>query len=452
MKRFSGLRDFLLIWSGQVVSSVGSRLSSFAMGLWILQTTGSSIQFAMTFVAMDVPGLLVAPLAGPLVDRWDRRRVMAACDAVCALAALVMAALLAGGQLAVWHVYAGVAVASVCATFHGPAFNASIPLLVDQERLPRINAMVQSGTAAAAIVSPLLAGAMVTVFSLGGVLLADALTFVVAVGTLLLARVPRVAPSTGPRRSVLAEAAVGWRYLRERPALMALLYFDGLTRFLFGMASVLIAPLVLGFATPALLGVQYSISGAGLLAGGLVMAALGAPRQRGRALLALSALAGLLLAAHGLRPAFAMVAAAGFLMFFTLPMIGALNTSIWQSKVPPELQGRCFSMKQVLSNTVSPLAYVLSGPLAELAFEPLLQPGGALAGSFGWLLGVGPGRGTGLAFVVLGLALAAAAALVYALGTLRQVDALPDARAGRDADEARPGTATGDGATAAPVA
>ena len=123
----TGRANFLLIWAGQLVSAIGTRLSSFAMGVYILHTTGSTMQFAMTFVAMDIPAMLAAPFAGALVDRWDRRRVMMACDAVSAATMLAMAGLLATDQLRVWQIYIGVAIGAVCTTFHAPAFCAAFP-------------------------------------------------------------------------------------------------------------------------------------------------------------------------------------------------------------------------------------------------------------------------------------------------------------------------------------
>ena len=433
MNRFSGLRDFLVIWAGQMISSIGSRLSIFAMGIWVLRTTGSTTQFALIYLAMDLPLILVAPFAGAMVDRWDRRRVMIVCDSLCAATTFALVALLASQHLAIWHLYVGCGLMALCTAFHGPAFQASIPLRAGEEHLPRVNGLVQTGEAVASIVGPLMAGVMVSLISLHGVLAVDALTFAFAAGALALARIPRP-PRVEEKEpeSVLKEAAIGWRYIHERRGLMGLLVLGGLKNFVFSIASVLITPLLLSFADPALVGVQYAISGAGLLLGGLAMTALGAPRKRVPAMLALMFVCGLFLAIHGVYPSFVLVVAAGFVMFLTLPGGAVLNTTLWQRKVPPELQGRCFSLQQVLANAATPLGYGVAGLLSERVFEPLLAPNGALAGSVGAVIGTGAGRGIGLMFIVLGVLLMAAAAVASSVTAIRRVDELPDAVAMQD--------------------
>ena len=445
MNRFKGLNDLLLIWAGQLISGVGSRVSSFALGIWVLRSTGSTTQFAMTWLAMDLPMLLASPMAGALVDRWDRRMVMLACDTVCAATMFVLAGLHASGQLAVWQVFAGVGLMSLCTAFHSPAFSASIPLLATEEQLPRVNGMVQTGDAVGSIAGPLLAGILVSTISLHGVLTVDAISFLAGVGGLLLARIPRPQRVEQAQESLLAEAAVGWRYIQQRPGLMGLLLLSGFKGFVFSIAGVLITPLLLSFADPALVGVQYAVSGAGLLLGGLAMTALGAPRKKAPLLIGLTLMCGLFLGLHGVLPSFAFVTAMGFVMFLTLPTSASLSSSLWQRKVPADLQGRCFAMQQLVSNAATPVGYGIAGALAERVFEPWMAPGGALSGSVGALIGVGPGRGIGLLFIVMGIAMVGAALVAWRSAAVRDIDALPDAveDKSRPAPAPEPSPATG---------
>ncbi len=429
MTRAPGLRDFLLIWAGQVVSVVGSRVTSFALGIWVLQTTGSTTRFALIFVAMAVPVLLISPIAGALVDRWDRRLTMLACDVACALTMLAMAALMASGQLALWHVYVGVGVTSIANAFLQPAYAASIPLLAERAQLTRLNALVQTGFALAQVGGPLLAGVLVATVSMKGVLLIDAASFAIAALAMALARVPRPPrEDAGDEANIWREAATGWAYVRGRAGLFGLLIVFGVSNFLFGIASIAITPLVLSFADTRLLGLQMSIGGCGLLLGGIAMSVWGGPRKRIHGVLGFSLLAGLCLAAHGLAPSFTLVCAVGFVFFLTLPVINSANAALWQSKVPVALQGRCFAIQRVLSEAAMPIGFMLAGPLAEHLFEPLMAADGALADSIGAVIGVGPGRGLGLMFIALGLAMTVVAATAYATRPVRDVeDELPDA-------------------------
>ncbi|HEU5413924.1 MAG TPA: MFS transporter [Candidatus Angelobacter sp.] len=428
VSRFAHLHDFLLIWAGQLISSVGSRLSGFALGIWILRSTGSTTYFAMTFVAMTIPALIISTVAGALVDRWDRRRTMIACDAISAVIMLALAGLCAVGNLTVWHIYLAVGTSSLFNAFRTPAFAASIPLLARRDELPRVNGMAQSGNAVAEMIGPLLGGVLVMAMSLQAILFIDALSFWVSMAALMRANIPRPASAAGNRREgLLREAVIGWRYVQERPGLVGLLTIHSSNNFVFSVARVVITPLLLSFSDPAGVGVQYAISGSGLLLGGIGMTLWGAPQKRIYGVLIFSLLAGVCTAAHGIRPSFTLVAVSGFFLFLMLPVIAASSSSIWQAKVPAGLQGRCFAIQKMTFYASSVSGYFLAGPLARHLFEPLLQKGGLLAGSIGLIVGVGPGRGFGLMFIALGIWMALTAIIGFTAPAIRRIDEMADA-------------------------
>lgn len=428
MSRLVLSRSFVLLWIGQMLSGIGSRLSSFALGLWVLRTTGSTTQFAITFIVSALPAMFLAPLAGALVDRWDRRRILMACDVLSAALMGALALLLSSGHLAVWHVYAVAALTSLLDSFRTPAFLASVPLLVKADQLPRANGLVHSGEAAASIVGPLLAGFLVAALDFRGVLLIDASTFVIGLLTLSLIAIPRAAGADEEQRqSPWREALIGWRYVRGRPGLFGLLKVYGYNHFVFAVASVLIAPLLLSFTSTEWVGVQYATSGVGLLLGGLAMTLTGGPKKRIDGVLVFSMVGGVLLAAHGVYPAFALVVVCGFALFAMLPAIDASNNSLWQSKVPAQLQGRCFAIQEVVLNASMAIGYCLAGPLSDYVFEPALREGGWLAGSIGSVIGVGAGRGIGLMFVLIGLSMSLVALRAYLVPAIRRIDDMEDA-------------------------
>ncbi len=420
-------RDFALLLSGQLVSLIGSGLSAFAMGIWVYQVTGSASRYALIFVCAAIPAVLASLFAGALVDRWDRRRTMIGADVVAAATTLAAALLAASDRLEVWHVYVSAAVMALTSAFHIPAYAASLPLLLPAEHLPRANGMVQMARATAQVLGPMLAGVLVSAFSLATVLAVDCASFVVAVAALSAARIPRPPRAEAAGTSLLEEVALGWRYVRERAGLLSMLLVFGGFNFALGILAVLITPMILAFGTPAQLGFQMSIASCGLVAGGLVMSLWGGPRRRIHGVLGFLALAGLAIALHSPAPSIPLLAAAGFCFFFTLPVINASNDSIWQVKVPPDYQGRSFAVQRMLSEAAMPLGYALAGPLADRVFEPLLAPGGAWAASLGRLIGTGPGRGMAAMFLLGGLAMTALAATGYLVRPLRRVEEeLPD--------------------------
>lgn len=430
--RPAGLRDFLLIWFGQLISGVGSRLTSFALGVWVYQSTGSTTKFAMVFVAMAIPALVLSPFAGALVDRWDRRRVMMACELVSAGVIGALALLGANGLLTMPLIYLGVGLSAVTNTFLQPAYAASVPLLADRDQLVRLNGLIQTGQGVSLVGGPALAGVLMKFTGLGGVLAADAASFVVGAACIALARIPRPRRDDAEAQDLLREARDGWRYIAERKGLLGLLAVGTADSFLFAIASVAITPLVLAAVNQdqGLLGLQMSLACSGLLVGGVMITVWGGPRRKVDGLLGFSFLSGLALFAHGFAPSFLLYVVAGFVMFLGMPPAQSAAYALWQTKVPSQLLGRCMAIVRMSSEAALPLGYLLAGPLAEFVFEPALRPGGALADSVGRVIGVGEHRGLGLMFIVLGLAMSAVAAAGYAMRPVRRIEReLPDAEA-----------------------
>jgi MFS family permease len=396
---------FLIIWLGQVVSLVGSGLTSFALGVWVFEETGSATQFALIGLSAVLPRVALSPLAGTVVDRWDRRQVMIASDVGAGLSTLVVALLLLVARLEIWHIYLLTCVSAAFGTLQWPSFAATTSLLVSKENLGRANGMVQLGQAASEILAPALAGVLMGAIWLQGVILIDVATFVFAVMTLLLVRLPRsgvVGASTPEDSSFWRGLSFGWRYISARPGLMGLLVLLAAVDFLWGMVGALITPLILSWTSSDALGAIISIAGAGMLTGSLIMSAWGGPQRRITGVLNFEMLSGLCFVLIGLRPSFWLVAAGAFGAHVTIAVVYGSNQAIWQSKVEPQIQGRVFATQQMVARSAVPLAYLLAGPLADRVFRPLMTVDGPLAGSLGPVLGTGPGRGIGLLFVLMG--------------------------------------------------
>ncbi len=402
----SGVRVFLVVWSGQLISTLGSGLTAFAVGVWLYQHTGLVSPLALLFLFKALPVILLSPVAGALVDRLDKRVTMILADCGAALTTVMLALLFLSGRVALWQIYLLVALASAFEAFQIPAFLASLTLLVPQEQYGRASGLTQVSRAVADILAPLLAGVLVVTIQVQGILAIDFLTFLVAVMTLLLVRFPRPrrAPVHAPReRLLLGEIAAGFRYIAARPGLSMLLVFFAIVFFLSGLIGALIEPLVLSFTSPQVLGIILSVAGVGLLGGSLTLSAWGGPRRRVNGVLGFCLLFGLCVAVIGLRPVPWLIALAAFGAHFSAPFVNGLNQAIWQNAVDEPIQGRVFAIQQMATRAAQSLAFVVAGPLADRVFEPLLSGGGPLAVSAGAIVGTGTGRGIGLIFVITGL-------------------------------------------------
>jgi len=399
------MRTFTIIWIGQLISTIGSGLTNFAIAVWVYRRTGSATQFTMIALFGALPSILISPLAGALADRWNRRRTMILSNVGSGVVTLVIILLLYADRLGFWHVCLFIAARSAISSFMFPAFSAATTLLVPKRHLGRASGMSQTSQASAQILAPLFAGALMALVPLERIILLDFSTYVFAVVTLLLVTVPepvRKPDEGGAKRSLLREALYGWTYIKERPGLLALLFYFASVNFTIGVSGVLFTPMVLSFATPQVLGTVMSISGIGFLAGSLLMSAWGGPKNHIHGVLFFGLLMGFSVLLAGLKPSVPLVAAALFGMYFTMPIINGCSQAIWQIKTAVEVQGRVFALRRMVSWSITPLAYILAGPLADKVFEPSLSVGGALSESVGRFLGVGPGRGIGFLFVVTG--------------------------------------------------
>ncbi len=425
------LRTFVVLWFGQLVSLIGSGITRFALGVWVYEKTGSATQFALIAVSVSLPGLLVAPFAGALVDRWDRRRVMLAADLGAGLGTLLIALLYWSDALEIWHIYFVVASGSVMSSFQMPAYIAATTLLVPRRHFSRSSGMIQLGQASAGVVAAPVAGALFTVIGLGGIILIDVATFLFAVATLLFLRVPTPTTSTAGRQargSLWQEAAYGWGFIRKRAGLFGLLTYFALLNLAFSIAVVLVVPLVRSFTSVAILGVVLAIQSAGQVTGSLALTVTGGPRGRIRGILVCGWLIGLAMLLVGMRPEPLWVAAGLFLMMFCFAFMNGCSQAIWQSKVPPDVQGRVFAIRRLIAQVTTPIGFLLAGPLADVVFKPLLVDGGALAPTVGRFFGVGPGRGIALIYVCLAVAGTISTIWAASKPRLRHLeDELPDA-------------------------
>jgi MFS transporter, DHA3 family, macrolide efflux protein len=428
------MRTFLIIWLGELISMIGSGLSGFALGVWVFTKTQQATPFAITVLLANLPRILLAPLAGSLADRWNRRWLMILSDVGSAVTTLGAVVLLSFGDLQIWQIYLMVVLNSICGAFQEPAYTASVTMLVPKKDLARASGMMQLGQAIEPLVTPLLAGVLFAAIGLRGVFLIDFVTFFFAIGALLVVRIPQpraenVPGSAGQRPSLWSDSLFGWRYLAQRGGLFGLLWYFALVNFLLNFAMVLLGPLVLSYGNSTSLGIVQMAAGAGMLLGSLLVSAWGGPKKRIPALIGIMAFSALALALTGLRASIYTTAAGIFLMLFGIPIASAFSQAIFQSKVAPGVQGRVFAIRSVISRSITPLAFLLAGPLADRVFGPLMLSGGALSGSpLAALLGVGPGRGIGLLFLISAFLLLLVSAAVFFNPRIRRLEEeLPDA-------------------------
>jgi surfactin synthase thioesterase subunit len=436
------MRRFLLVAFGQLVSMVGSALTEFAIPLWIYLRTGSVVQFAVFAVLGLVPGMLVAPIAGAVVDRFDRRRVMLLGDLAAGGSQSVLLGLALTGRLAVGHIYVLLVVLSVALTFQRLAYASAVPQLVPKRYLGHANGVVQMTQSAGQFAVPIVAAGLMAAVGLRGVLLLDVASYLFAVVVTLLVRFPDTLPWRR-REPFLSEIAAGWRYALGDGGLRPVLLFFAVLNLFMTPLFLLVSPLVLSFADLGAVARVSMATGLGGILAGVLMSLWGGPRTgRVRGMLWVVLLLAVFSALPGLRPSEAVVAAGAFGMFFCLTLANGIYATVVQVKVPQRFHGRVFAVNTVIAFSTIPIGYAVIAPLGSRVLEPLMASDGALAGTAGALIGTGTGRGTALLFPILAAAMVVQVLICLRLRSLvrfdeRVPDALPDDLVGARAREAK---------------
>jgi MFS family permease len=430
--RPTGMFGFTIVWLGQLVSVLATNMSAFALTIWVFQKTGSATALGLVQVFFITPFLIITPFAGVMVDRHNRKLMMMVSDVVAGMATIAILVLQAFGALQVWHLYMAAIFQGLGNAFQWPAYSATISTMIPKEKLGRANGMMSLIDMGPGILAPMLAGALLPVIGLVGILSVDVTTFVFAVLVLLFVHIPqprRTEEGAQAQGNIFKEAAFGFRYIFARPSLLGLqlVFFFG--NLCVGVAFTVLAPMILLRTgnDSATLGLVQSAGAIGGVVGGIAMSAWGGFKRRVHGVLAGWAISSLFFALMGLTKWIPLWIALNALSSVLVPLINGSNQAIWQSKVAPDVQGRVFSARTLIAWMTNPISPLIGGTLGDYVLEPAMRTSSGLSSLFGWLVPAGPGAGMGLLIFLSCLGGILAGLIGYFVYPIRHAeDILPD--------------------------
>ncbi|MBG0832464.1 amino acid adenylation domain-containing protein [Planomonospora sp. ID67723] len=418
---------FAAVTIGQLVSSIGSALTGFAIPVWLFDRTGSVADLGLLWALALVFGVVTLPFAGPLIDRFDRRAVLIVASGASGVIQLGLTLLLWTGGLDLAAVYVMLPLNSMAGTFQRLAFQAAVPQLVPKRYLGHAAGLAQLGNGFAMLFAPLAGAGLYVAIGLPGILAIDVVSYLFAVAVLLVVRFPDLM-GWRPREPLLTAIGEGMRYSWNLRGFRYMIIYFGVANIFLAPALVLTVPLTLSFGTVENIAHVAMAEALGATAGGIAMALWGGPRRRrmvGVLLGNLGTAAGCLI--MGLRPSLAVVAFGAFWLGAAMSVSQGIYVTLVQVKVPQRFHGRVLALNQAISWSTLPIGFALLAPLATSLFDPLLRPDGALADSVGAVLGTGDGRGVGLTYVVFALVMAATTVCAFGVRLLRDFDTeVPD--------------------------
>ena len=396
MKQKNNFNRFLLLWFGEFVSSVGSGLTAFGLGVYIFKVTGSAASMSLVTLLGFLPSLVLSVPAGILADRYDRRLLMMIGDGCSALGVLFILICMIRGEASLWQICLGVSISAVFSALLEPSYRATITDLLTKEEFSKASGLVSLAGSSRYLFSPLIAGLLLTISDVKILLIIDIATFLLTVTGAALVRKGIGAKSAETKEAFFESLKSGWKVLLETKGLFALVFMSaGITLFM-GMFQTLAKPLILSFQDEKTLGIAETICALGMLASGVILGIKGIKKNY-VAYLALSlSLAGLCMFGFGLFENIVPVCIFGFLFFSMLPVANNCMDYLARINIPADKQGRVWG---------------LIGFISQLGYVAAYAASGVIADTLGKLGNRGVGRGSALLIIIAGLSLA-----VFSLG------------------------------------
>ena len=407
MKRQSNLKKFILLWAGELISSIGGGLTSFGLGVYIFQQTGSAASMALVTLLGFLPTLLLSVPAGALADRYDRRLLMMIGDGCSALGIVYILICMMNGGASLVQICVGVLISAVFSALLEPAFRATITDLLTKEEFSRASGLVSLAGSARYLLSPILAGFLLTVSDVKLLLAIDICTFFLTVVSAAVVRrsIGRKAPETAT--GFLASIREGWRILRARKGVLLLVLVSSAITLFMGMFQILAEPMMLSFTDAKTLGVAETVCASGMLVSGLVLGVRGIKGNFTGVMSASLALAGLMMIGFGSFENVLPICAFGFLFFAALPFANNSLDYLTRTHIPDAVQGRVWGLIGFLSQLGYVVAYAVSGVAAD---------------ALGAWTGMGVGRGATLIIQVAGGMMAVIAIGMRFIRSIRQLE------------------------------
>ncbi|MEY8234303.1 MFS transporter [Lachnospiraceae bacterium 66-29] len=398
------LKDFLILWSTQSISQLGSSITGFALTLWLYEATGSSLSTAVLAICSYAPYVLMSIFAGALTDRFDKKKTMLGCDVFAAICTMIVFVLFRTNSLMVWHLYVLNAISGLMNTVQQPASEVAMTLIMPEKYYQKTSGLRSLSSSLISILNPLIATSLYSFLGLNGVIAVDIASFMIAsIALLFFIKIPE--NKSDKRERVLVLAKEGLMFLRENPLIMALILFMSGVNL---TASAFDATLP-GYVLPnpkggsSVLGLVTACSGVAMIIGSLIVSVLPKPRNRVK-IIYLTMLFSLgtenFLLAFSREPALWCIGQ--IIGWILVPVMSANLDVILRTSIPVQLQGRVYACRNTLQFFTIPIGLFFGGFMVDHVCEPLMRVYGDLS-ILKTLFGTGKGSGAALMMLLLGV-------------------------------------------------
>lgn len=406
VKTDAGFKKFLVIWVGELISSIGTGMTAFGLGVYVWQLTKSALDVAMVEMAALLPMILLSPAAGVLADRYDRRLLMILGDCVSALGLIVLLVLMNAGNIQVWQICLCVGFSSAFSSLLDPAYKATLTDLVSEDDYAKASGMVGIASSSKFLISPVIGGLILAFYSMEAIIIIDILTLAITVSTILFVR-----KSLGTKKKntekldFFKDLKEGWQIILESKGVMLLIVLVSLLMFYMGIIQVLSKPMILSFTSEKTTGILQTIVACGMMVSSILIGTGIIKKNFVNVMVASFIASGITMAGFGATTSIPIIIISGFLFFASLPFATTCIDVLIRKSIDNEKQGRAWGLISLISQVGFVIAYIFAGVLADYVFNPALVDGGFLADTVGKIIGTGETRGIGFLIILSGVGL-----------------------------------------------
>jgi len=415
------MKNFYKLWLGELISNIGSGMTAFALSVYIYEKTGSVSYVSLITLLSFMPSIILSPIGGLLADRYDRRLLMIIGDLFSGLGLVYILWNIQAGENSIVPIFVGITFSSIFTSLLEPSYRATLTDILEEENYAKASGLIQVAGSAKYLISPVIAGMILSVADIRVILLLDILTFITTCLMIFLVRKSMNSETQNYKKDSFKELLEGLFIIKENRGVYFLVIIMFFVCFFMGFIQILIRPMILALSSVKTAGMMESLCAAGLLIGSLWIGIAGIKKNYSKILAVASFFCGIFMSMTGVNKNLAIIGISTFLFFSTLPFMNSCADVLVRVSVPNELQGRVWGLISLITQMGTVAAYIISGIMADYVFEPMFNKNGILVENIGIIIGTGKGRGIGFMLILSGIGMLIMAIVIWKNGKIREV-------------------------------
>ena len=415
------MKNFYKLWLGELISNIGSGMTAFALSVYIYEKTGSVSYVSLITLLSFMPSIVLSPIGGLLADRYDRRLLMIIGDLFSGLGLVYILWSIQAGEKSIVPIFIGITFSSIFTSLLEPSYRATLTDILEEENYAKASGLIQAAGSAKYLISPVIAGMILSVADIRVILLLDILTFITTCLMIFLVRKSMNSETQNYKKDSFKGLLEGLFIIKENRGVYFLVIIMFFVCFFMGFIQILIRPMILATSSVKTAGMMESLCAVGLLIGSLWIGIAGIKKNYSKILAVACFFCGIFMSMTGVNENLAIIGISTFLFFSTLPFMNSCADVLVRVSIPNELQGRVWGLISLITQMGTVAAYIISGVMADYVFEPMFNKNGILVENIGIIIGTGKGRGIGFMLILSGIGMLIMAIVIWKNGEIREV-------------------------------